>query len=249
MKITGQPLPVQADPRSVLGFIALSEDDPESAIEHLGPLPEVLREGGVGEPGAYRFAPDLVEAQLAVSDNDGAEAVATWLEERGRRLHRAYALATGARCRGLVLAARGDLDGALASLDRALREHQRLPQPFELARTLLVKGQIERRAKHKRVARETLEQALKSFEDLGAPVWAGKARAELARIGGRAPGVADLTATEERVAALAADGLTNREIADRLFIGIKTVEGNLSRVYRKLGVRSRTELARRLGAA
>ena len=102
---------------------------------------------------------------------------------------------------------------------------------------------MERRAKRKREARDTLTKALAVFDDLGAPLWAEKTSAELARIGGRAPSSQELTPTEERVAALVAGGSTNREAADSLFISIHTVEANLKRIYRKLGVRSRTELA------
>jgi DNA-binding CsgD family transcriptional regulator len=230
----------------VLGFIALSEGDPRAAVSELGPLPPLLRRAGVGEPGAYRFAHDLAEAYVLTGELEAAETVVGELEEQGRRLDRAYALATGARCRGMVLAARGDVDGAVAAFEGALVEHERLPQPFELGRTLLALGQTQRRRKLRREGRATLERALGMFERLGAPVWADHTRAELARIGGRAPGATALTPTEDRVATLAAEGLTNREIAERMFISVKTVEGSLSRVYRKLEVRSRTELATRL---
>jgi DNA-binding CsgD family transcriptional regulator len=152
-------------------------------------------------------------------------------------------MATGARCRALVLAARGDLDGASAAADEAVRQHDRLPLPFELGRTILVRGAVQRRAKRKREARDTLAQTLEIFEGLGAAVWADRTRAELARIGGRAPSSVDLTPTEAKVAELVAGGGTNREVADALFVSVHTVEANLKRIYRKLGIRSRTELA------
>jgi DNA-binding CsgD family transcriptional regulator len=120
--------------------------------------------------------------------------------------------------------------------------------PFERARTLFVIGQIRRRRREKRLARQALSEALTTFEDLGTAVWAHRARAELARIPLRLAG-ADLTPTEERIARLAVEGLTNREIADRTFLSPKTVEVNLTRVYRKLGVRSRAALAGRLTAS
>ena len=106
-----------------------------------------------------------------------------------------------------------------------------------------MRGAVERRAKRKREARQTLTNALEIFEGLGATLWAEKARAELARIGGRAPSSTDLTPSEARVAELVAAGGTNREVADALFISVHTVEANLKRIYRKLGIRSRTELA------
>jgi DNA-binding NarL/FixJ family response regulator len=121
-----------------------------------------------------------------------------------------------------------------------------VPQPFELARTLLVKGEVERRAKQKRAARLTLEQALGLFQTLGAPLWAQRARDDLARVGGATPPSSELTLTEQRIAELVGEGKKNREVAEALFISVKTVEANLSRIFHKLGVRSRTQLTRRI---
>jgi DNA-binding CsgD family transcriptional regulator len=165
------------------------------------------------------------------------DALAGW----GRRFDRPWALATSGRCRALLEAAAGDLDAATATAAQAVVEHARLPWPFELARTLLVQGQLQRRTGERRAARETLQRALAVFEGLKAPLWAEKAATEIARIGvRRAP--EELTEGEERVAELAAQGLTNPEIAARLFMSRRTVEANLARAYRKLGIRSRAEL-------
>jgi DNA-binding NarL/FixJ family response regulator len=127
-------------------------------------------------------------------------------------------------------------------------EHQRVRQPFELARTLLVKGEVERRAKQKRAARLTLDQALGLFQTLGAPLWAQRARDDLARVGGAVLPSGELTPTEQRIAELVGEGKKNREVAEALLISVKTVEANLSRIFHKLGVRSRTELTRRIAA-
>jgi DNA-binding NarL/FixJ family response regulator len=155
--------------------------------------------------------------------------------------------AAAARCRGLLLAAEGDTDAALRELAAALDQHRPLNMPFALARTELALGSAQRRAKQRAVARASLTQAEAAFEGLGATRWAERARGETARVGGRRPGDdAGLTATERGVAELAAAGRSNREIAGELFVSERTVEANLTRVYRKLGVRSRTELARRL---
>jgi DNA-binding CsgD family transcriptional regulator len=148
----------------------------------------------------------------------------------------------GARCRGLVLAAQGDLDAAARSLDDALREHERLPMPFELGRTLLVLGLLQRRRNERRLAHESLEQALAIFNELGAPLWAARTSRELRPLGGRPTSRVALTPGEQRVAELAASGLTNRQVAAALFISPKTVEANLARAYRKLAIRSRAEL-------
>jgi DNA-binding CsgD family transcriptional regulator len=142
----------------------------------------------------------------------------------------------------LIAMAEGDTEAAQAALDRALAEHQNLPMPFELARTLLVAGQIQRRVKHKRAAKDHLQRALEIFSSLPAPIWQQRARDELSRIGLRPPGPHDLSATEQRVARLAATGKTNRQIAGVLFISPKTVEANLARAYRKLGITSRVQL-------
>lgn len=228
---------------AVLGFVELSQSRHAQAHEFLSRAVELEQTMGVREPAYFRVVPDEVEALVALGRLDEAEALLGPFEEAGKNLGRAWTIATGARCRALVLAARGDLIGASAAADEAVRVHDHLPLPFELGRTLLVRGVVERRAKRKREARDTLTKALEVFEGLGAALWADKARAELARIGGRAPSSLALTPTEEKVAALVASGSTNREAAEALFVSVHTVEANLKRIYRKLGVRSRTELA------
>ena len=119
--------------------------------------------------------------------------------------------------------------------------------PFERARTLLANGQVHRRRKEKRLADERLREALAGFEALGAPLWADRARAELARVGLRPRASEDLTETERRVAELAATGLSSRQIAERAFLAPKTVGNVLGRVYEKLGIHSRAELGARMG--
>ncbi len=230
---------------AALGFLELSLGRPAEAEAYLSRAVELEQQMGVREPAYFRVVPDEVEALVALGRLDEAEVLLRPFEEAGEELDRAWTKATGARCRALVLAGRGDLEGASAAVARALREHDGLPLPFELARTLLVSGTIERRAKRKKEARETLTRALEAFEELGAALWADRTRAELARIGGRASSSMALTPTEARVAALVATGRTNREVADALFVSVHTVEANLKRIYRKLGIRSRTELASR----
>jgi DNA-binding CsgD family transcriptional regulator len=212
------------------------------AAEHLATLEEMR---GIGEPAGDPFLPDALEALVNLGELDRAERLADLFERRGRELDRAWAIATGTRCRGLVLAARGDLVGAEAALAEALEQHARLEMPFEEARTLFCLGRVQRRAKRRKAARETLNRALACFESLGTPLWAATARRELGRIGvRRAP--QELTATEQAVAELAAEGLTNREIAAKLFVSNRTVEATLARVYRKFGIRSRAQLGVRL---
>jgi DNA-binding CsgD family transcriptional regulator len=161
-------------------------------------------------------------------------------------LPRPWILAVSARSRGLLGAARGDLDQALADYQRALAAHESLDMPAELGRTLLALGRLLRRRNERQRAQETLARAATVFDAAGAPGWAAVAREEQGRAGGRRGGAGRLTPTELQVAGLAVAGLRNSEIAARLFLSGKTVEANLSRIYRKLGVPSRTELAAKM---
>jgi DNA-binding CsgD family transcriptional regulator len=229
----------------ILGFLELSLGDPGAALPQLRRAYE-LRSAFMLEPAQRLELGDLLEALVGVGELEQAhELIATW-DERAATLDRAWALAILARSRGLLLAARGDLECAFASFEDALRQHARTEDPFQHARTLLALGMSQRRAKRRAAARATLEEALAVFERLGAPLWADKARADLGRIGGRAPSRGDLTKSERNVAVLVAEGHTNREVAAALFVTEHTVEAALTRVYRKLGVRSRGELAVRL---
>ena len=137
------------------------------------------------------------------------------------------------------------------AFERALVLHDRVPTPFERARTELCYGESLRRSKRRSEARELLRSALATFEELGAKPWADRARAELRASGERArrrtAPLDTLTAQERVVAQLVGDGLKNREAAARLFVSEKTIEYHLANVYRKLGVRSRVGLARFLG--
>jgi len=171
-----------------------------------------------------------------------------WLAERAESLGRHQVVAWAARCRGLLAAAKGDLEAADEALAEALLAHEREPIPYDRARSLLVAGQIRRR--RWRAAPELLEESRKIFHGLGASLWAERCNAELGRLGPRRSRDRDeLTPSERRVAELAAHGLTSRDVAARLFISPKTVEANLTRAYRKLGIDSRAELGQWLAVA
>ena len=228
---------------SALGFLELSVGNAAEADRLLAPLVEQMEAAGIREPGAVRFVPDEIEALIVLDRLDEAETLLARFERRARRSERTSALAASGRCRGLLAAARGDLASAFSTLEGALAQHDKVPMPFERARTLLVLGEVRRRAKQKRAARETLAASLASFEELGAQIWARRVQSEIARIGGRAPASDSLTPTERRVAELVAEGRPTKTVAAELFVSVKTVEGHLSRIYAKLGVRSRTELA------
>jgi DNA-binding CsgD family transcriptional regulator len=227
----------------VLGFVEISLGNYEAAQAPLGEATDLMRPRWNREFGDCHMVPDEIEALVALGDLARADDLAAWMEEVAGATQRAWTLATGARSRALIQAARHDLDAAAATLERALVAHERLPMPFELGRTLLARGIVQRRMKRRAAARETLERTLALFEGLGAHLWAERARSEIARIGVRSRAQVGLTPVEQRIAALVAEGRSNGDIAAKLALSRKTVEANLSRTYRKLGVRSRTELA------
>jgi DNA-binding NarL/FixJ family response regulator len=193
------------------------------------------------------FIPDAVEAMVALGRLDEAEPMVAALERDGHRLDRPWMLAIAARCRAMILAAQGDIDAADAAVRQALAEHDRLPMPFERARTLLLAGQLQRRKRQKQVATATLAAAMESFQEIGAPLWAERARAELERTNVSPTRDSELTPSERRVAELSASGMTNRDVAAKLFVSTKTVEAYLTQIYRKLGIKSRAELGRLIG--
>lgn len=224
-----------------LGHISLTEGDMETTASLLGTLyPAIEAEGLFEYPNAGPI-PDTIEALIAVGQLDDADRLIGSFTAFGRRFDRPWILATAGRCAALLHAARGDLDAAERAAFFALDDHKRLPMPLELARTLLVLGQVQRRSGHRRDAQHTLEKAQTLFNEMEAAPWAERAAAELRRIGIRhAP--KHLTESENNVATLAAQGLTNKEIAARLFISQRTVESTLARAYRKLGINSRAQL-------
>lgn len=237
--------PVASQAVALLGFAALSQGDYQATHSHLGRLAEVTAGIGLGEPSVVKFLPDEIEALAALGKIDLARAYTQKLLAQGQSLGRPWALATGNRCRAHLAAVEADLETARAACQQALSHHERLPMPFELGRTFLLNGIVERRAKRKSAAHGSLSEALSIFEHLGAPLWADKARQELSKITARSQ-VGKLTGTERRVAALIAEGKTNREIAAAMFVTENTVQTHLRHIFQKFGVKSRTELAARL---
>jgi DNA-binding CsgD family transcriptional regulator len=218
----------------VLGRLELALGDLEAAGGRLRELPRRLLDGGMNDP-TLTVWEDAIETLVALGELELASEYLEPYELNARRLGSAWAIVGAARCRGLLSAAEGDLESALEAFERSLADAE--PFPLERSRTLLCLGIVRRQAQQKRAAREALEGALEIFEELGARLWADKARAELKRISGRAPASDELTESERRVAELAAKGHTNKQIAAELYMGQSTVEAHLSRVYRKLGVR------------
>ena len=230
----------------VLGRIELVLGNLEAAGRHLRELPGRLLAAGMYDPMAVVWA-DAIETLTGLGELEQASGYLTRYDENARRLGSPWAVAAASRCRGLLTARQGDLTGAVAAVERSLAVLDGCGYPFERGRALLALGTVRRQAQHKGPARAALEEALAIFEQLGAPLWAAKTVDELARISGRRPAGEQLSATEHQVAALAAGGRSNKEIAAELYMGVSTVEAHLSAVYRKTGVR-RAELATWLSA-
>jgi DNA-binding CsgD family transcriptional regulator len=230
-----------------LGLLEVSLGKYEEALAILQPLLSRFEAVPGTEIITSAYIPDAVEAMIALRRTADAEPLIAALEDNGSRLDRPWMLAIGARCRGMWLAAKGDVEAANRKAKDAMAEHDRLPMPFERARTQLLLGQLQRRQRQKEAARATLRDALQAFDAMGTPLWADRAREELARVNVAPTQDLTLTPSERRVAELAASGKTNRDVASALFISPKTVEANLARIYRKLGIKSRAELGRVIG--
>jgi DNA-binding CsgD family transcriptional regulator len=229
-----------------LGRIELMLGDLQAAAGYLRDVPARLVAGGLRDPTVPIWA-DAIETLVALGDLELADEYAARYEENAERLASPLGSSGAARSRGLLAAGKSELAQAVDAYDRALAAGDRYP--LERARTLLCLGSAHRQAKQKAAARDALEQALAIFHELGARLWAEKARAELRRISGRRRASDDLTEMEERVAKLAAEGRSNKQIAAELFVSVHTVGAHLSRAYRKLEVGSRRELATRLAKA
>jgi DNA-binding CsgD family transcriptional regulator len=233
-------------PIGTLGTVELWSGDPEAAVARFAAAERMTDAPDGVEPSLSWWRAEQVEALLELGlVDDAVDRLDAW-ETVARRLGREWVLAHATRCRGLVFAARGDIEGSVSLLAEAVVQHETVGDPFGRARALLALGVVRRRARQKRAAREAIEASRAAFEELGAARWADRAREELGRIGGRTRSD-DLTPAERRVADLVARGRTNAEVAAALFLAERTVASHLTHVYAKLGVRSRTELARKLG--
>jgi DNA-binding CsgD family transcriptional regulator len=237
----------QLDAHRTLGLAHLIAHRPEKAAESLRVVWEHCEREGVDEPGLFPVAPDLVEALVELGALEEARRVTDRLRVLSEEQEHPWGLATAGACEGSVALACAYGEQPVLALEQAVADYDRLGLRFDAARSLLALGRAQRRHRKWGAARRTLESAEAAFGELGSPGWAEEARAELSRVGARRPQPrGQLTPAERRVAELAAEGLANKEIAQKLFVSVKTVEGHLSHVYAKLGVRSRAQLARRV---
>ena len=234
---------------AVLGFVALSRNDAVRATRHTDLWHQALIDMHFREPGYSRSHLDHLCALIDTGRTADAAAFCDELSEQAQRSGRESAAAVVLTGRAMLEAHAGRLANAIALSASALSWYDTSPLRFDRARTLLIAGRISRRAKAKSDARTQLTEAEHEFASFGAIAWQAQAAAELARVNVRPSAPSELTETERLVAQLAASGLSNREVADRTFLAVKTVEANLARAYRKLGIRSRAELGAWLGAA
>lgn len=230
------------------GIAALLEQDPAGAAASLREAWEHTCREGVDDPGVFPVAPELVEALVELGEHDEAMAVTGRLRDLSEQQQHPWGLVSARRCQAVMsLGTRAYDERAALALADAAADYGRLGLRVDRARSLLSLGRAQRRVKKWGVARESLQDALTTFENLGAPGWTRRVRSELGRIGGRRPQESGaLTATEREVVELAASGRANKEIAQALSLAVHTVEVHLSRAYAKLGVRSRSQLAGRL---
>ncbi|MBB3748571.1 DNA-binding CsgD family transcriptional regulator [Mycolicibacterium sp. BK634] len=227
-----------------VAFAQVSAGDYAAALHSMKPLLDTFDPHHDSEIMAGAYIPDAVEALTSLGRTAEAEPLVAALETNGAHRDRPWMLAVGARCRALVAAAAGDLDGAYRHAEAALTHHERLPMPFERARTQLLLGQLLRRRRRTKAAIEAVRGAAAAFDEIGSPLWAARAQRELDRLAPRSVGA--LTGAECQVAEKAASGLSNKQIAAAMYLSPKTVEMYLSNAYRKLGIRSRAQLAGRL---
>lgn len=240
---------VEPEPVLALASLALSLGDHETAVGVWKRATVDIREW-VLEPGWEHLDDVMIEASLRAGRLAQAERELEDLEQKAARTGRTWARAVAARCRGL-LAPASEID---QHFQDALQWHHRTPLPFARARTELCYGERLRRARRRIDAREQLGRASATFRGLGATIWAERAERELAAAGYRRNSPAeqslwaDLTAAETRVAQVILEGATYDEAASALFVSPRTIETHLRQIYRKVGVRSRSELSRRLAA-
>jgi DNA-binding CsgD family transcriptional regulator len=225
---------------AILGLLELSAGDGPAAVSYLARHQELFVDSGRRDP--MRAHADHVEALVETGDIERAAEVAAFLHDLTRPPSPSPTRAIAHRANALVAAANGEADDAARAVDAALEQHERAPIPFDLARTLNVAGQVHRRRGERRAARDAFDRARGIFAELGATLWVARVEAEARRVPIKRRASDDLTPSELQVAQLIAAGRTTRDVAAELFISPKTVEANLTRVYRKLAIGSRAEL-------
>jgi DNA-binding CsgD family transcriptional regulator len=226
---------------AVQGQILLLRGDPVAAVEPMRRAYALEQRRGPIDPAIYLWHADFVEALAASGARGEAAHVLADIRDNARRLGRQVVELGLDRAGAVLAAAEGDPRAAAEGLAASLSIWAAHPYPLEVARAWHVLGALERRAHRRGAAREALGEAINRYAAAGAAPWRAAAEAELARLDGVRGGT--LTETERRIVELVRSGATNREIARTTFLSIKAVEANLTRLYRRFGVRGRDQLA------
>jgi DNA-binding CsgD family transcriptional regulator len=246
LTIAGLPISINTYASATLGALELGMGRYRRAVVELRKVADRWNEIKLGNPGVVRWAPDSIEALAHVGNLEEAWRLLDALPSQADLVKTSWARAVASRCRGILV--EQDFD---SHFETALNTHQHDVLPFERARTQLAYGERLRRSRRRGEARVKLREALETFEQLEATPWIDRTRVELLATGEHArrrsaATTQALTPQEHVVARAVAHGATNKEVAATLFLSPKTVESHLSRIYSKLGVRSRTELARQI---
>jgi DNA-binding CsgD family transcriptional regulator len=240
----GDPL-LAASADHALGLLAAARREVVAAADLMVRLPRLVDGAGARTADLLSVVPETVAVLVEAGQQDEAAAVTDLLAQRQQQFA-PWGPAAADLCRGLVLGGAGDAAGALGHLAAAREGFEAIDAPWELGQALLAEGSALRRLGRRNDAAALLERAEALFSALGADPARDRAREELARARPRPRSTDRPTAAERRVAALVSTGLTNKEVAAQLFTSVATVEAHLTRLYSKVGVRSRTQLARRV---
>ena len=241
-----RPIPARFMGACVRGKVSMWRGDAAAAVRQLERAAWYAGQNDWADPGVrYRLDPLLAEAYVIVGRPDDAKRISGWLRELGLRQDRPALIGDADRIDALGCAVAGDLDAAVQLARAAVAAHGRSPLRVELARSLLALGRIERRRKARQQSRTALQRALNLAAEMGHRPLLAQIEQELPRAAAARSG-AELTEAEKRVADQVARGATNREAAAALFISVRTVETHVASIYRKLGVRTRSELRRAL---
>lgn len=244
-----------------LGQVLLRSGDARASVETMRRIRAIEQKQGLADPTMLRWHSDLATALIAIGELEEAEETIQFAREAlANRVHNAAVNARLDRAEALLHAERGEFDLGVAALQAGVKTFEKLGQPIEQGHTLLTLSQLERRRRRTAAARAAATEALALLTRIGAKPWIEQAVRTLAWVDGTGPDLPSvakakapsgvlsaLTPTEARIAQMVREGASNREIAAKMFLSVKTVEATLTRIYRKLGVRSRTQLSSRLG--
>jgi len=233
------------------GLAGLLLGDPQRAVDAFDAIKDVGEASMPFDPAVIPWHADYIEALVAAGRLEDAAAQLTAIRERAVELDRPVVLIGLNRAEALLIAKQGEPGKALEVLEHTVASAGDQVYPLDLARCELARGRIARQARRRSVARTAFLDAIEQFERCGSPAWREVAETELARLDvpSRTRQPSELTDSELQIVAMVQDGLTNREIAAALYLSVKAVESQLTRLYRRFGVANRTQLLRMVDRA